>query len=234
MIADLPVGKNLQDHIFPYGLNFVATAKRPKGEFWTHIEARVHTLPNLISNLAVGRGPISSPGGLDAMGFVRTSYANRSLPSLPDFQLNFLSGCLTSGKYTFSYYYSLTYFIFTDDGWRFPKVVGLTEEMWQKVFKPFLRTECYTVLPVLLKPRSSGFLTLRSRNPYDKPLIDPNYFAHPDDLESMAEAMTLSYMLATSPPLKTRFKAVPSKLVVPGTFLSQTYVYLFYPFLFRL
>lgn len=103
-----------------------------------------------------------------------------------------------------------------DDGWRFPKVVGLTEEMWQKVFKPFVRTECYTVLPVLLKPRSSGYLTLRSRNPYDKPLIDPNYFAHPDDLESMAEAMTLSYMLATAAPFRQRYKAVPSKLVVPG------------------
>ena len=98
VIADLPVGRNLQDHIFPYGLNFVATAKRPKGEFWTHIEARVHTLPNLISNIAMGRGPISSNGGLDAMGFVRTSYANRTLPDLPDYQINFLSGCLSSGE----------------------------------------------------------------------------------------------------------------------------------------
>ena len=99
MIADVPgVGKNLQDHIFPYGLNFVATAPKPKHEFWTHIEAQVHTMPNLIRNLAVGRGPISSNGGLDAMGFVRTSFANRTLRRLPDYQINFLSGCLSSGK----------------------------------------------------------------------------------------------------------------------------------------
>lgn len=104
MIADLPVGRNLQDHIFPFGLNFVATAERPKGEFWTHIQARVHTMPNLITNMAIGRGPISSNGGLDVTGFLRTSYANQSLPGMPDYQLNFLSGCLSSG---------LMFFIFT-------------------------------------------------------------------------------------------------------------------------
>ena len=95
-------------------------------------------------------------------------------------------------------------------------VTGLTDLMWEKVFKPFIRQECYTILPVLLQPRSSGYLTLRSANPYDKPIIDPNYFAHPDDLESMAEAMTMSYMLGTSAPFRNKYKAVPSDRVVPG------------------
>lgn len=98
VLADLPVGKNLQDHQMMFGLNFVAEATKPKGEFWTHIQSRVHTGPNLLLNGLLGRGPISSNGGLDATGFIRTSYANQSVPGLPDFQIFFLSGCLSSGK----------------------------------------------------------------------------------------------------------------------------------------
>lgn len=95
-------------------------------------------------------------------------------------------------------------------------MVGLTDLMWETVFKPFIRRECYTILPVLLKPRSTGYLKLRSANPYDYPLIEPNYFAHPDDLESMAEAMTMSYMLGTSTPFRRKYNSVPSDITVPG------------------
>lgn len=99
IIAALPVGLNLQDHQMAYGLNFVAEAKKPIGEFWTHIQSRVHTMKNLFSNGLFGRGPISSNGGLDVTGFIRTSYANKTLPDLPDFQVFMLSGCLSSGKF---------------------------------------------------------------------------------------------------------------------------------------
>ena len=99
VISDLPgVGRNLQDHIFPYGLNFIATSKKPINEFWTHLQSRVHTFPNVLANIAMGRGPISSNGGLDAMGFVRTNFANKTFRTLPDYQINFLSGCLSSGN----------------------------------------------------------------------------------------------------------------------------------------
>lgn len=114
------------------------------------------------------------------------------------------------------------YIYIIDDGGRFPKVVGLTDEMWEKVFRPFVRQECFTILPVLLKPRSKGYITLRSKDPYDKPIIDPNYFAHPDDLESMGEAMTFSYRMGTAPPFRRKYKAVPSKLVVPGMWYKHS------------
>ena len=108
--------------------------------------------------------------------------------------------------------------IFSDDGHRFRLVVGLTDLIWEEVFKPLVQKECYTILPVLLKPRSSGYLTLKSANPYDKPIIDPNYFAHPDDLESMAEAMIMSFILGTSAPFREKYKAIPSDRIIPGEF----------------
>lgn len=42
-------------------------------------------------------------------------------------------------------------------------------------------TDGYTVLPTLLKPKSKGYVSLRSKNPLDAPIIQPNYLADEAD-----------------------------------------------------
>ena len=96
----MPVGHNLQDHIYPLGLNFIADEKRrPFKEHWTYLQHRVHTAPNLAKYLTLGRGPVSSVGALEGLGFIRSSFANQTYTDWPDFQIHFLSGCLSSGKF---------------------------------------------------------------------------------------------------------------------------------------
>jgi len=46
----------------------------------------------------------------------------------------------------------------------------------------------YTLHVTLMRPKSRGTLTLASQNPTDKPLIDPAFFKHPDDLDTMVSA----------------------------------------------
>ena len=43
-----------------------------------------------------------------------------------------------------------------------------------------------------LRPKSRGTVKLRSANPVDSPLVDPNYLGHPDDLKTSAEGVKLS------------------------------------------
>lgn len=55
--------------------------------------------------------------------------------------------------------------------------------------KPVIFTHGYTLLAALLNPKSRGSIKLKSGNPYDYPLIDPNYFADKSDLDKLILAI---------------------------------------------
>jgi len=46
--------------------------------------------------------------------------------------------------------------------------------------------------PTLLYPKSKGKITLRSKNPFEPPLIQPNYLTNPQDLETLLAAVKIS------------------------------------------
>ncbi|GAA4412244.1 GMC family oxidoreductase N-terminal domain-containing protein [Nibrella viscosa] len=51
-------------------------------------------------------------------------------------------------------------------------------------------------LPILVQPKSIGSVQLRSADPMDKPLINPNYFGHPADLEVFHKALEIIRKIA--------------------------------------
>ncbi len=57
--------------------------------------------------------------------------------------------------------------------------------------------------PILLKPHSSGSITLRSSNPKDKPIIDPRYLTDPAgaDRAALMSGLRMCATIAKSPAL---------------------------------
>jgi choline dehydrogenase len=54
------------------------------------------------------------------------------------------------------------------------------------------KTEGFTILPTLLKPKSRGWVRLRSADPFEAPTIQPNYFSDPDDLQTLVRGFKLA------------------------------------------
>jgi choline dehydrogenase-like flavoprotein len=146
-------------------------------------EKNALTISALNSWFLAREGPLASPSGLEALGNIYTKYQDQS-QDWPDFQILFAA---------------LSWL--TDSGTILRVTSGLTAEAWSRI-KPFDGQESYTMLPMLYRPKSRGYIKLRSTNPYEAPVIDPKYYSHPDDLKSMVEAIKIALALANTPPLK--------------------------------
>ncbi|KAJ2926548.1 hypothetical protein H1R20_g10543, partial [Candolleomyces eurysporus] len=54
-------------------------------------------------------------------------------------------------------------------------------------------------LIILLTPHSRGTVKLASSNPFDAPLLDPNYLSHPFDMEAIIEGIRIAKRWYTGP-----------------------------------
>ncbi|RWS28143.1 glucose dehydrogenase (acceptor)-like protein 3 [Leptotrombidium deliense] len=197
VLANLPVGDNLQDHIYP-GVHFTINEK------YSLIQRRVVTIPNILKYFATGRGPLTALGGVEGLGFIKTKYSNIS-DDYPDFEIHLLSGSLTS-----------------DDGQTFRRVQGITRELWEQVYRPYLPYDTFSLYPVMLRPKSKGYIRLRTTSPYDPPIIDPMYLTHPDDILAMVDAMKICIAVGLAP----AYREQGSKLfetVFPGCEIYTLY-----------
>ncbi len=59
----------------------------------------------------------------------------------------------------------------------------------------------YTIIPGITRPKSRGTVRLSGPGPDDPPIIDPNYFSHPDDMAAMIAAVRLSRDIGRQPAL---------------------------------
>ncbi len=59
----------------------------------------------------------------------------------------------------------------------------------------------FTIIPGITKPKSRGTVRLSGPGPDDLPVIDPNYFSHPDDMAATIAAVRLSREIGRQPAL---------------------------------
>lgn len=157
-------------------------------------------------------GPLASTG-VDGLAFVSTKYAHAHNPGAdwPDIEMHMVPADVVA------------------DGGRYLKyLAGLKEHIWHSYYKHYLKTPSFSIDPVLLRPKSRGYLKLRSSNPYDHPLIDPNYLSHPDDVATIVEGMKLAIDIGQSKSFRYHFNSRLFELPVPGceiyAFLSDRYL----------
>lgn len=93
--------------------------------------------------------------------------------------------------------------------------VRLSEEAYDSVFKPLENRRAFQILPLLLHPRSKGYLKLKSQNPFHHPLLYPNFFSDQRDIDTLLQGIRETIKIVEQMP----FQVLGVKLynaTVPG------------------
>ncbi|XP_033739719.1 glucose dehydrogenase [FAD, quinone]-like [Pecten maximus] len=176
VVADLPVGNDLQDHILiPVVQNINVSAALT--------DQKVLSVSTTLQYLLLKSGYLSSTA-LEGMGFVYTDGSTKDTGRSPEIQIHFISahGLTEEGK-------AHSPFNYRDD-------------LMDKIFSYDVAKETMTFLPTLLHPKSKGTIRLKSRDPFDHPAIQPNYLQEPDDVKTLISAMRIIERLISTPVLQ--------------------------------
>ncbi|XP_054279379.1 glucose dehydrogenase [FAD, quinone]-like [Macrosteles quadrilineatus] len=191
VIHDLKVGYNLQDHAGFAGLTFVVD--KPVAI----VQNRLQAVPVTMEYVIRERGPMTTLGGVEGLAFVNTRYANRS-GLYPDIQFHMAPASINS-----------------DAGARVKDILGITDKIFNVVYRPLATTDTWTILPLLLRPRSRGWVRLRSRNPFHYPLIDANYFDDPADIATLVEGVKIALRVSKGSAFR-QFNSRLHRIPLPG------------------
>lgn len=195
---DLPVGKNLQDHImmpFPILLENI-----PLDSGVSLTEPYVESLSSVLQYNFLGTGPLSSSGA-EAHAFFHSGFEEKGTTA-PDIQLILLSSWFTPDLMR-------TYSISTKGA----------ETLWGHHVIEDVPKSGFILFSTLLHPRSIGEIGLDASDPLNKPQINPNYYNNPIDIEVLVKGIRHAQRLLNT----TAFQ--PYRGVVPGRDATSPYEY---------
>lgn len=139
---------------------------------------------NALEYILNRKGPMSSTGMSQVTARVNTKYADPSgnHPDLQIFFAGYLANCAKSGE-----------------------VRSLDDP--EKPHAP----KHFTLSPVVLHPKSRGYITLKSKDPLAPPLIYANYLTEPEDVATLVEGIRVIQRLANSSTLQNKYGMVIDK-----------------------
>ncbi|CAH0394229.1 unnamed protein product [Bemisia tabaci] len=191
VVRNLRVGYNLQDHVGLGGLTFIID------DPITFKKSRFQTASVALEYILNERGPLTSLGGVEGLAFVNSRYADPD-GLWPDVQFHFAPSSVNS-----------------DGGEVIRKILGLRDSVYNTLYKPLINAETWTILPLLLRPRSTGRISLKSRNPLVYPIIEPNYFTYKEDVQVLIEGIRIAFNISGSKTFK-KFNSRPLTTPMPG------------------
>ncbi|XP_025103510.1 uncharacterized protein LOC112569801 [Pomacea canaliculata] len=197
VVADLPVGDNLHDHVF---FSYSVGVKKPVGvapedltSFWTWLQ---YTL--------FKTGHWASPISVEGQIFVSTDDESRKM-NWPDLQI-MLQGRLWTTE-------TLKNFRYTKE--------TIEQAKRRDEFK-----YGFPCLASLLRPKSRGTLRIKSADPFEYPAINPHYLEHPDDLALLVRGIRVCQRLVATPAMQSVGAEAtdgPSKFCSQFSFDSDAY-----------
>ncbi|XP_035775488.1 glucose dehydrogenase [FAD, quinone]-like [Anopheles albimanus] len=190
-IVNLAVGYNFQDHIAPGALTFLVNRTE------TITNERMFRLENLEQFQHQHRGLLTSSGGCEAITFYDSDHSLAS-DAWPDLELLLIGGTNAAEPI-------------------FQRNFNYKPQTYERLFGEIERRqlEGYTVFPLTLRPRSRGRIRLASANPFEHPIIVPNYLADPYDLDRAVRGIRKAIELSRTGPLQ-RYGARLLEIPMPG------------------
>lgn len=130
---------------------------------------------------------MASIGGVEAIQFIKTKISEDPDPKFPDVELLFIGGGLHS-----------------DYGLFFRRMFRVSDEVYYRAFQQWEGRPAWMVFPILVHPRSYGWLELQSADPFVPPKFYGNYFSDPGglDMKSFIAAIREVQRIAAQPSLQ--------------------------------
>lgn len=193
VLHNLPVGKKLYDHLTFTGLTFTVN------QSIVMLQSDLYVPKYALEFFTNNSGPLTTLGGVEALAYVRTSISKHPSKTYPDMELIFVSGHFS-----------------TDQGQFYRKTFRVTDELYNAIWKQLENSHVLTIFPMLVHPKSYGFLKLKSKNPFHWPKFYGNFLTHPDDVKTFIESIRIAQNIV----LKTKaFQKYGAQLVttpIPG------------------
>ncbi|XP_046748959.1 glucose dehydrogenase [FAD, quinone]-like [Diprion similis] len=217
VVQDLPVGLNLQDHVSMSALTFLVN------ESVTIVEARMVSNPaNTLDFFLRGTGPLTIPGGAEGLAFLDTQRPTKSSSS-KDQSGNSLFGDVSgpNGLPGSNSDYADIEIVMGlgaltgDTSGSVRKILGLREEFTKEVFGDYEGLDAFSLVPILLHPKSRGRVTLKSADPFHWPKLEANYYEQQEDLDTMVRGIKKAIELAGTKSFK-RYNATLLPVTFPG------------------
>ncbi len=179
LVADLPVGENLMDH---YGTGaMVFTVQQPV----SLVQTRYETLDSVLRYFLFGTGALTVPGGVEGLAWISTKHAENPGDDYPDVEFHFISGNPGS-----------------DAGRSLREVLGLNDDVW-RMYRPMTHTDGFSVIPMILRPKSRGAVRLGSKSPRQAPVIYAGYFTDGRDMDVLVDAVKFIVRLSETKPFRS-------------------------------
>lgn len=91
-------------------------------------------------------------------------------------------------------------------------MLGITPEFFEKVYDGIIGSDAFGLVPIVMRPKSRGRIRLKSRNPFQWPRMEPQYFTDPEDLETLVQGAKMVVELGESESFRmfgSRFHRTP-------------------------